>query len=137
MGGLHSVCRCNNGSLGENNRRGRGRGVCASLWAEVSTDGGSDNTWRQRGGRLCRAAIFLMDLTLQNPSDTDAAELVCICGIVLFLWLLDGHVVVCWFQVRNLFQWVNLWGTEIQTEWKYFYGITSVVFPVRRTWFTE
>lgn len=122
MGGLHCVCHCNNGSLGENNRGGgwKGKGG-ASLWAEVSTDGGSDNTWRQRGGRLCRAAIFLMDITLENSTDADAHKLVCICGIMLLLWLLDGHVVVCWFQVRNLPQWVNLWGTEVQTERNYYY----------------
>lgn len=49
----------------------------ASLWVEISTDGGSDNIWRQRRGWLCRAVVFLIDVTLQNPTDIDASEDIC------------------------------------------------------------
>lgn len=76
---------------------GRGVGVgFASLWEEVPIDEGSDNTGRQRRGRLCRAAIFLMDVTLQNPTDIDALGLsefvdLCYCyGYWMGMWLYAG-----------------------------------------------
>lgn len=60
------MCRCNNGSLGENNQGGGGgwAGGGASLWTKVSTDEGSDNTLRQRSGRLCNIFFFFFKWTL-------------------------------------------------------------------------